>query len=72
MQHFKIKLKTPRKSHYKKDDKAVDTFFTPPNTLQNIRLSLNKDKYIVSIYIFKMKLGLEWWHILEAIRQSMP
>jgi len=26
IQHFKTKLKTPRKSHYKKDDKAVDAF----------------------------------------------
>ena len=26
IQHFKTKLKRPRKSHYKKDDKAVDAF----------------------------------------------
>ena len=26
IQHFKTKLKTPRKSHYKKNDKAVDAF----------------------------------------------
>lgn len=26
IQHFKTKLKSPRKSHYKKDDEAVDAF----------------------------------------------
>jgi hypothetical protein len=26
IQHFKTKLKTPRKSHYRKDDKAVEAF----------------------------------------------
>ena len=26
IKHFKTKLKSPRKSHYKKDDKAVDAF----------------------------------------------
>ena len=30
IQHFKTKLKTPRKSHYKKDDKAVDAFLKTP------------------------------------------
>ena len=29
-QHFKTKLKSPRKSHYKKDDKAVDAFLKTP------------------------------------------
>ncbi|MCL5126869.1 hypothetical protein [Algibacter sp. L4_22] len=26
IKHFKTKLKSPRKSHYKKDDQAVNTF----------------------------------------------
>ncbi len=30
IQHFKTKLKIPRKSHYKKDDKAVDAFLKTP------------------------------------------
>mgnify|MGYP003979586255 CR=1 FL=1 len=30
IQHFKTKLKVPRKSHYKKDDKAVDAFLKTP------------------------------------------
>lgn len=30
IQHFKTKLKSPRKSHYKKDDKAVDAFLKTP------------------------------------------
>lgn len=28
--HFKTKLKTPRKSHHKKDDKAVEAFLKTP------------------------------------------
>lgn len=30
IKHFKTKLKSPRKSHYKKDDQAVDTFLKTP------------------------------------------
>ncbi len=30
IQHFKTKLKVPRKYHYKKDDKAVDAFLKTP------------------------------------------
>lgn len=30
IKHFKTKLKSPRKSHYKKDDKAVDAFLKTP------------------------------------------
>lgn len=30
IQHFKTKLKVPRKSHYKKDDKAVTAFLKTP------------------------------------------
>ena len=30
IQHFKTKMKIPRKSHYKKDDKAVDAFLKTP------------------------------------------
>lgn len=30
IQHFKTKLKTPRKSHYKKDGNAVDAFLKTP------------------------------------------
>jgi len=30
IQHFKTKPKTPRKSHYKKEDKAVDAFLKTP------------------------------------------
>jgi len=27
MQHFKTKIKAPRKSHYKKDDQTIEAFF---------------------------------------------
>ncbi len=30
IKHFKTKLKSPRKSHYKKDDKAVNAFLKTP------------------------------------------
>lgn len=30
IKHFKTKLKSPRKSHYKKDDQAVDAFLKTP------------------------------------------
>ena len=30
IKHFKTKLKSPRKSHYKKDDKAVEAFLKTP------------------------------------------
>lgn len=28
--HFKTKLKSQRKSHYKKDEQAIETFFKTP------------------------------------------
>ncbi|MGY0408373.1 MAG: hypothetical protein ACWIPJ_08480 [Polaribacter sp.] len=27
IRHFKTKIKVPRKSHYKKDDQAIEAFF---------------------------------------------
>jgi len=30
IKHFKTKLKSPRKSHYKKDDQAIDAFLKTP------------------------------------------
>jgi transposase len=30
IRHFKTKLKSPRKSHYKKDDKAIEAFLKTP------------------------------------------
>lgn len=30
IKHFKTKLKTPRKSHYKKDEQAIDAFLKTP------------------------------------------
>lgn len=30
IKHFKTKLKTPRKSHYKKDNQAIDAFLKTP------------------------------------------
>lgn len=30
IRHFKTKLKSPRKSHYKKDDQAIDAFLKTP------------------------------------------
>ncbi|MFT5252746.1 MAG: transposase [Flavobacteriales bacterium] len=30
IRHFKTKLKTPRKSHYKKDEQAIEAFFKTP------------------------------------------
>lgn len=34
IKHFKTKLKKPRKSHYKKDKQAYESFLKNPNTIQ--------------------------------------
>ena len=33
IRHFKTKLKTPRKSHYKKNEEAIEAFFKTPRTI---------------------------------------
>ena len=32
--HFKTKLKSPRKSHYQKDEQAIEAFFKTTGNLQ--------------------------------------
>jgi len=33
IRHFKTKLKSPRKSHYKKDEQAIEAFFKTPRNI---------------------------------------
>lgn len=53
-------MKSPRKSHYKKDDKAEKAFFKFPDEHNKARLSLTKDKYdIINLYLQdKSRFGL--------------
>ncbi|MDY7396751.1 helix-turn-helix domain-containing protein [Aureibaculum sp. 2210JD6-5] len=43
--HYNSVLKVARKSHHKKDDKAVEAFKKLPDRLLEVRTILNKDKY---------------------------
>ncbi len=48
---FKSKLKVSRKSHYKKDEQAIESLKKLPSLLLNIRDSLNNDEFdSVNIY----------------------
>ncbi len=43
--HFKCKLKTPTKSHYKKNEQTIDVFKKLPDWLHSNRINLDKDKH---------------------------
>ena len=53
IKYFKTKLKSPRKSHYKKDAEAVKAFLkTLPTTLNDIKSNLNTGKFEdVNLYV---------------------
>ena len=51
IKHSEAKLKTPRKSHVKKDDRVIDAFLKLPDVFNQLRGSLDKNKYItINLY----------------------
>ena len=36
IRHFKTKIKTPRKSHYKKDEQAIEAFFKTSRSIESL------------------------------------
>ncbi|PCH70461.1 MAG: hypothetical protein COC06_04915 [Bacteroidales bacterium] len=51
--NFKLKLKNPRKSHYKKGEQAVKVFKKLPDLINSFRIGLNKNKYDSSTIYFQ-------------------